>query len=209
MRILHKFKINEISAVDKPAQAHAKAVIMKRADDEDMGVLDIAKRLVDSGGRDHGGVTSDVYHKRLTDLAIANRLEGETVQRAYVRLAETTETGALLFKAAMWGPPPKQAPQDFADPTPKSKGPAQSKLDALVDEFVANYNRTNSKRLSRAQGYDRVFSDPANRELRDAVKAEERRATREVADSRAVIDTIARQNEADFRLRRSPGSARM
>ena len=33
-RIMHKFRMTEISAVDRPAQAHAKSVIMKRADDE-------------------------------------------------------------------------------------------------------------------------------------------------------------------------------
>lgn len=33
-RIMHKFKMTEISAVDRPAQAHAKSVIMKRADDD-------------------------------------------------------------------------------------------------------------------------------------------------------------------------------
>lgn len=33
-RIMRAFKLNEISAVDRPAQAHAKMVLMKRADDE-------------------------------------------------------------------------------------------------------------------------------------------------------------------------------
>jgi hypothetical protein len=33
-RIMRRFVINEISGVDRPAQAHARAAIMKRADDE-------------------------------------------------------------------------------------------------------------------------------------------------------------------------------
>ena len=34
-RIMRAFKLNEVSAVDRPAQAHAKMVLMKRADDSD------------------------------------------------------------------------------------------------------------------------------------------------------------------------------
>jgi hypothetical protein len=51
-RILHKFKITEISAVDRPAQQHAHAVIMKR-DDTDGGddIEYLAKALVDDGIR--------------------------------------------------------------------------------------------------------------------------------------------------------------
>ena len=35
-RILHKIKIHEISAVDAPAQEHARMIIMKRADDTEI-----------------------------------------------------------------------------------------------------------------------------------------------------------------------------
>lgn len=79
-RIMHKFRMNEISAVDRPAQAHAKSVIMKRADDADdaddirkdmYGVARFADMLCSIGGmvssakheRDYEGDNSPVPEK--------------------------------------------------------------------------------------------------------------------------------------------------
>ena len=87
--------------------------------------------------------------------------------------------------------PPRQAPQDFASPTPPPpKSPAAAELDRLVDEFVARHNRTNAKKLSRAQAYDRVFNDEDNRELRDRVRREEMEATRRVGNR---LDRVAKR----------------
>lgn len=61
-RILHRLKLNEISAVDRPAQEHARMVIMKRAkqvvvdnedkdeDNEDMTEAELKKRITDLEG---------------------------------------------------------------------------------------------------------------------------------------------------------------
>jgi hypothetical protein len=95
----------------------------------DKGVITFAKVLIDSEGRNDLGVTSDIYHSELQKLAKANKRDGESVEQAYVRLGQETETGALLLKAALWAPAPKQAPQDFADrKSPEPIGPAAREL---------------------------------------------------------------------------------
>jgi hypothetical protein len=175
----------------------------------DKGTIRFAKVLVDSNGRNHCGITSDVYHNELEKLARANKRETESVQQAYCRLAETSETGALLFKAALWAPKPETAPQDFVRPTPPPRGPNAALLNRIVDDFVSRYNRSNEKKLSRAQGFDRVYNDPANRDLREKVKAEELTASRAVRDQRDPIWSAQSELETDFRLGRSPGSARL
>ena len=53
-RIMRAFKLNEISAVDKPAQAHAKAVLMKRDNPDNMD--DLAKFLAPDFQKDMYGV---------------------------------------------------------------------------------------------------------------------------------------------------------
>jgi hypothetical protein len=201
-RILSKIVINEISAVDRPAQQHARAVIMKRADDDDADVITIAKRVVDSGGRDHGGVTSDVYHRELEKLALANRLDGETMQKAYVRLAETTETGSLLFKAALWGPPPKQAPQDFPLPKPKLTG-AALELQELAESMAAD------KKISVERAKGRLLSDPDRKDLLRRLMRQERETTNRVSAQRNPIWAEQEELEIPARLGHSPGSARM
>jgi hypothetical protein len=127
----------------------------------------------------------------------AERRQGESAAQAFTRYITEDETGKLLFKASKLAPP-RQAPQDFANPEPPSRGLAQDQLDRLVDEFLVNYNRANSKKLTRAQAYDRVFNSAQHRELRERVKAEERDATRRVAEQRKPIFTAQRQFERKF-----------
>jgi hypothetical protein len=173
--------------------------------------LTFAKVLISSNGRNHCEVTSDVYHKALEDLARANKRAGESLQQSYVRMSEQSEAGALLLKAVLWAPKPKQAPQDFANPEPPYRGPAQAEIDRIVDEFAARYNRTTAgRKLSRAQAFDRVYNDPANRELRDRLKRESAEASLRVQQQRSPIWRAEESFERpDWRLGRSPGSARM
>jgi hypothetical protein len=177
----------------------------------DKNTLTFAKLLVDSNGRNHCGITSDVYHDQLMRLARIEKRENESVQQAYRRLAESSETGALLFKAALWAPKPEQSAQDLVSPTPPPpKGPAAEALDKLVDEFSAKYNRTTTgRKISRQQAYSRVIDLPENRRLRDAVRREEMEQTLRVAQLRAPIWRAEEEFEADFRLGESKGSARI
>ncbi len=52
-RIMRAFKLNEISAVDRPAQAHARAVLMKRAD-----APDLSRFLAPGVAKDLNGVAN-------------------------------------------------------------------------------------------------------------------------------------------------------
>ena len=169
--------------------------------------LTFAKVVVDSHGQNALGTTSDLYHDAVTDLARAHKREGESIAKAYVRLAETTEAGALLFQAAKAAPkPPTQAAQDFSD-TYQPIGDAAREMDRVVEEFRDKYNRTTTgRKLTRAQAYARVID--SNPGLRDRVRREEMEATVRVRDQRAPIRTSQEELETDFRLGSSRGSAR-
>jgi hypothetical protein len=153
-------------------------------------ILDFAKHLNATG--QPCGLDKDIVHREIEKRASAARLPNQTAQQAYVAVLETPE-GQELYRAYKRAPAaPVQAAQDFAD-EPRSRGPAADEMDRVVDEFMRNYNRANSKKLTREQSYDRVFNSEANRELRDRVRAEERAATRDVAQQREPIFTAARQ----------------
>ena len=138
----------------------------------DSNTLTFAKILVDSEGRNHCGVTSDVYHKALEKLAAEHKRDGDSLQQSYVRVAEQTEAGALLLKAAIWAPAPKQAPQDFADRKgPAPLGPAARELRALAEQMGR------AKNISPERASGRILQDPSMKELRDRVLAEEKAAT--------------------------------
>ena len=59
-RIMRAFKMNEISAVDRPAQAHAKVVLMKR---DDPGIT-FTSKYPGTWTRENDGYPADVYWKR-------------------------------------------------------------------------------------------------------------------------------------------------
>jgi hypothetical protein len=145
----------------------------------DSNTLTFAKLLVDSDGKNHCGITSDVYHEQLEKLALANKRDGESPQQAYVRVAEQTETGALLLKAALWAPAPRQAAQDFANPKGSEPiGPAARELRELAEEMGR------AKKITPERAAGRILQDPSMRELRDRVMAEEKSSTANVARQR-------------------------
>jgi hypothetical protein len=113
-RILHKFKLTEISAVDRPAQAHAKAVIMKRADidddEDDLDIVDIAKALVEEGV--NHGATKGEFETAISKGAAA-AFPGVSSAQAVTKYVTTNETGKLLLKAAREATTVAQAAQDF------------------------------------------------------------------------------------------------
>ena len=70
-RVINKFKITELSAVDRPAQEGAKSVIMKR--DESRAIMTLADESghahllfeyggIESGTTSHSGATSESGH---------------------------------------------------------------------------------------------------------------------------------------------------
>jgi hypothetical protein len=172
--------------------------------------LHFAKVAVATQGLNTGGQTRQDFEEEIAKRAATMRRHGESNAQAFTRCMVETREGNLLYKASRLAEP-RQAPQDMV-PTrdrPEPIGPAAVALDKLVEEFSAKYNRTTTgRKLSRQQIYARVIDMPENRRLRDAVLRESMEATLRVAQLRAPIWRAEESLEADFRLGRSPGSAR-
>jgi hypothetical protein len=112
-RIARKFTLNEISAVRKPAQAHATVVIMKSAEDQDAKAL-ILKRLGEVRYEfDAGEVMSKMLEEGLFDGFEKQEIEDMIVLRAdeikkpresaasaYARAIVEDGVAKVLFKAA-------------------------------------------------------------------------------------------------------------
>jgi hypothetical protein len=64
------------------------------------------------------------------------------------------------------------------------------------------------RRLSYQRAYTTLLTDPDNAELAARARDEERKATAAVRDARGSIWQAERENERNWRLGRSPGSAR-
>lgn len=84
-RIMREFAIKELSAVDRPAQGHALAVLMKRADDDSLD-KDFSADQVGSGLLNNAGdePMNDVEKKQLEDLqkSVAKLTEGHDALKA-------------------------------------------------------------------------------------------------------------------------------
>jgi len=116
-RILRALRIDEISAVDFPAQAHARALIIKRHAPDEAETADddltetellIAKRAAE--GESYFAAVTNVFAERI-------RMPNETIEKAKARFHES-EKGRYLRAIA------KQAPASwYAKPDPRNKTP--------------------------------------------------------------------------------------
>ena len=101
MAVLKKIVIEEISGVDRPAQKHARVVMLKRDNTEDYietgdeAVTEIRK-LQKNG--DFADFQKHDYMQLLNSLAEEIQLEGESIQKAFTRGLETP-AGIELFWA--------------------------------------------------------------------------------------------------------------
>jgi len=171
MAVLRKIVIDEISAVRKPAQKHAKVLIMKSADTlpetGDAAVSEIRKMLDDG---DFDGYEKSDYTEMLNTLAESIQKDGESFQKSFVRAIETP-AGHEIFQLL------KSAPgSDFG----KAKAPADAVQDTVArrDEPATAELELKAKELahktglSYAQAYTRIIDDPAYRRLRDDANGE-------------------------------------
>jgi hypothetical protein len=167
-KIIRAFKIDEVSAVRKPASEFATVRIMKSADNTpetgDIAVEAIRKMLDDGDFDDYA--KSD-YTEMLNTLAESIQKDGESFQKSFTRALETP-AGHEIFQLLKSAPGSdvvkvKDAPQDMVTPAP---GPARAKLEALARD------RQRTSGRSFAQCYADVVDDPANRALRDAANRE-------------------------------------
>jgi hypothetical protein len=177
MAVLKKIVIEEISGVDRPAQKHARVVMLKRDNTEDAyievgdeAVTEIRK-LQKNG--DFADFQKHDYMQLLNSLAEELQADGESPQQAFTK-ALTTPAGIELFglmKRAK-GSEVKVEGDAPQDDVARHDGPASAKFHSMV----VDHQRAN-RGLSYQQSYSRLYSDPGNFELREQIKAEHLAAT--------------------------------
>jgi hypothetical protein len=176
MAVLKKIVIEEISGVDRPAQKHARVVMLKRDNTEDYietgdeAVTEIRK-LQKNG--DFADFQKHDYMQLLNSLAEELQADSESPQQAFTK-ALTTPAGIELFglmKRAK-GSEVKVEGDAPQDDVARHDGPASAKFHSMV----VDHQRAN-RGLSYQQSYSRLYSDPGNFELREQIKAEHLAAT--------------------------------
>ena len=168
-RVLRKLIIHEISGVDKPAQEGAVVTILKRdsgADATETGDEAVAMiRTMQSSG-DFAEFEKSDYLGLLNSLAQEVQVEGESIEKAFVRGLETP-AGRELFGLMKRAKGSEVVEHDAKeDSVPKYDGPADAELNRLVRE------RQKVSGRSFAQCFSDVLDMPGNRKLTIAAAAE-------------------------------------
>jgi hypothetical protein len=194
-KILRKIVIEEISCVRKPANEHAKVLIMKSADtlpETGLDAVEMIKKMQANG--DFEGFEKADYLDLLNGLAEEIQQDGESIQKAFVRGLETPAGVELfaLMKAARGNEvkAPKDAPQDTVA---RRDEPATAELELKAQELA---HKTG---LSYAQAYTRIIDDPKYRRLRDDANGERQLAlirTLDIFDAQALTPTKPFPREA-------------
>jgi hypothetical protein len=167
-----------------------------------MEVAHFAKIWLETG--ESCGLDRTHYVAEIARLAKASKRGGESDAQAWTRVATESDQGRLLFKAAVMGPAPKQAPQDFPLPSkPLAAGPASEELNELARDMARRKN------ISFEQAHTALQTDPERKELVARVRREERDATRMVHDTRWPIRDAEERFARDWRLGSNPASGRM
>jgi hypothetical protein len=138
------------------------------------------------------GLDKDIIHAEITKRAIEVSPGDESVAQAYTRYVTSTAEGREMLKAYRAAPvaaKPRQAPQEL-----EYKPPSTADLKREAQDIA------HREGISLMQARLRVESNMLRR-ARD-------KATRDVADQRRPIAEAERENERDWPLGRSPGSAR-
>lgn len=163
-RIISKLTIDEISAVDRPAQEDARMVIMKR---ESGGDEDMNTEKIDIQALAH--IACELAAKEL------RKSHPElTVEQAYSKVYESNldirkadRAGSVLKFTKQYPPVARTTPA-------VAHGDSNDTDLADLQELAAELQRTNPY-LTVEQAFARVYSDPANAEL----AKRERRISRE------------------------------
>jgi hypothetical protein len=162
-RILHKFKILEISGCDRPAVEPARVAIFKRHDNKGQTDMDIAKRI------EADGEQADIA---LHDVAAAIRKDNPHLSeaQAYARAFCAPENLELrkAEQASRYQRIGATAPQPAAAAVAKRDN-AMNALNAKAEEL-----RSLHPELSFEQAFSRVYK--SNRELAKAERSAARAA---------------------------------
>jgi hypothetical protein len=197
-RILRRLLINEISAVDRPAQAHARALILKRhapepelADDDlslEAAIAEVSKRL-------SAGEAADLFERVGRVRVERDRQPGETLEKCRARYWSTPEGMTLRGLAKL----------QFAKPDPRNKAPGPGQ-----------HAPTNTPAKSRPE--DRapttgLGARPKDGEARKALAsraaelmASDKRLTREAAVAR-IAESRSSSDQALWRAARNEARA--
>jgi hypothetical protein len=206
-RVLHSLKISEISAVDRPAQTPARAVIMKREGPpsggpsngsdvhnmtrsdilkslaKDYGAVKIAKSIIADGNGPNGVALSEAD---FTEIVKASAMEErrsttETPEQAFARVFTAhTADGLAIRKAHQIV---KNFPSMMRTEPVQVGGAAAQAVDDPVDALaqlqkLAEEQRKRSPTLTIEQAFARVYSAPENASLAAAERSQNRpRAT--------------------------------
>ena len=195
-RILTKFRIEEISAIDKPAASHCRALIMKGQAamtplqeftkiETDAEAIRFAKRV---SSREIESPLSKSEWIKLIELQAEGNFTDPKLSSAqkFARYLDTP-VGRELFWAAKAAPnegAPSVSRQadfiakaanldgdDYIAKAAEMKGEAHARMHALA----IDHQRATGKPYARA--YAHVYSAPENEELRNKVKSEHLSAT--------------------------------
>jgi hypothetical protein len=203
-RILRRLRIDEVSAVDFPAQAHARALIIKRhAPDEpeiaDDGLSDteaaIAKRA--AAGESYFMAAANVYAER-------DRRAGESMEKARERFY-STEKGRYLREVAKAAPASWYAKPREEDKAPgpgqhaRTNTPAKSRPE---DRAPGAGQHAPTNTFAKPREEDKAPEGPARKSLNDRARemmAADKRLTREkavarIAESRSSSDQALWRN---------------
>jgi hypothetical protein len=196
-KIIRSFKLDEISAVRKPASEFATVRIMKSANDtrgDDTAEIDleVVRKLAADAYLDkfekHQFI--GLIHDRAADI----RRDGERVEKAFARCIESDPCGRELYTLMKRAPGAEVKPVDAKqDDVPHFDGPASRKL----DELTRDRQRTSGR--SYAQSHSDVIDDPKNRKYRDAANRERELAlirTLDIFDAQALTPTKPFPREA-------------
>jgi hypothetical protein len=168
-KIIRAFKIDEVSAVRKPASEHAKVLIMKSDDTDTPETGDIAvteiRKILDDGCFDD--FEKSDYMGLLDMLAAEIQMDGESIQKAFTRGLETPAGRELFGLMKRAGGSEVRAPKDAVqDTVARRNEPATIELELKAQELARKTG------LSYEQAYTRIIDDPAYRRLRDDATGE-------------------------------------
>lgn len=151
-------------------------------------LVGIAKGVIEGGAP--AVYPKSTFIAALRKRATAIRAAGETEAKAMTRAMTEDEIGKTLWRASKAASGPEVEPWlvpgqsetevkpwgNSGPPKPSYFGPAHAKMQVLADD----HHKANP-RLTKDGAYARVYSDPANHDLREQVKAEHFAAIAKVA----------------------------
>jgi hypothetical protein len=155
-RKIHTLKglvVDEVSLVDRGANAGAVVVLAKRKEvdmttledvikERDAVLVDVAKHYTSEAGlAAFPDLTAADFTEAAKRLALADRRASESPEQAFVRCLKTTDTGRALRQAALWAPGPDHRATPPATPLqsdPAKAGPASQRIHDLAQTLLLN-----------------------------------------------------------------------